>query len=41
MIKKVVFIDITGVIVDLGTNINNWFNKQYRLLKYKLNLDYY
>lgn len=27
MVKKVVFLDMDGVIVDLGTNINNWFNK--------------
>jgi hypothetical protein len=27
MLKKVVFLDMDGVIVDLGTNINNWFNK--------------
>jgi 5'(3')-deoxyribonucleotidase len=33
MIKKVVFIDMDGVIVDLGTNINNWFNKHPDLHK--------
>lgn len=41
MIKKVVFIDMDGVIVDLGTNINNWFNKHPDLHnKYKQNPDH-
>ena len=33
MHKKIVYIDMDGVIVDLGTNINNWFNKHPDLHK--------
>lgn len=41
MIKKVVFIDMDGVIVDLETNINNWFNKNPDFhKKYKENPDH-
>jgi len=39
--KKILYIDMDGVLVDLGTNIQTWFhNHPHLLLRYKENPDH-